>query len=106
MKKKGLVAYKDLMYELVSKDIKLKYRRSILGYLWSILNPLMIMLVMVLVFSSIFRFDVENYPVYIDHRTDDLQLCDECDKSCHVFDHGQQLSFEKGLCAQIYFPVF
>ena len=29
MKKKGLVAYKDLMYELVSKDIKLKYRRSI-----------------------------------------------------------------------------
>lgn len=65
MKKKGLVAYKDLMYELVSKDIKLKYRRSILGYLWSILNPLMIMLVMVLVFSSIFRFDVENYPVYL-----------------------------------------
>lgn len=65
MKKKGLVAYKDLMHELVSKDIKLKYRRSILGYLWSILNPLMIMLVMVMVFSSIFRFDVENYPVYL-----------------------------------------
>lgn len=65
MKKKSLFEYKDLMKELISKDIKLKYRRSILGYLWSILNPLMIMLVMVVVFSNIFRFDVENYPVYL-----------------------------------------
>lgn len=65
MKKKGLMTYKDLMGELVSKDIKLKYRRSVLGYLWSILNPLLIMLVMVMVFSNIFRFDVENYPVYL-----------------------------------------
>lgn len=62
---KKWVAYKDLLEQLVTKDIKLKYRRSILGYLWSVLNPLLIMLVMVLVFSSIFRFDIENYPVYL-----------------------------------------
>lgn len=57
--------YKPLLRELVLKDIKLKYRRSFLGYLWSILNPLMIMCIMVLVFSNMFRFDIVNYPVYL-----------------------------------------
>ncbi len=61
----GLYAYKDLVKQLVTKDIKLKYRRSFLGYLWSILNPLLIMAVMVIVFSQVFRFEVENYPVYL-----------------------------------------
>lgn len=57
--------YRHLLQELVSKDIKLKYRRSFLGYLWSILNPLLTMVVMVIVFSNMFRFDIENYPVYL-----------------------------------------
>ena len=53
------------MQQLVMKDIKLKYRRSILGYLWSILNPLMIMVIMVIVFSNMFRSDIEKFPVYL-----------------------------------------
>lgn len=57
--------YRPLLEQLVLKDIKLKYRRSFLGYLWSILNPLMIMVIMVIVFSSMFRFDIINYPVYL-----------------------------------------
>lgn len=57
--------YRHLFEELVQKDIKLKYRRSFLGYLWSILNPLMIMVIMVIVFSNMFRFDIQNYPVYL-----------------------------------------
>lgn len=57
--------YKPLLQQLVMKDIKLKYRRSFLGYVWSILNPLMIMIIMVLVFSNMFRFDIANYPVYL-----------------------------------------
>ena len=39
----GFIKYKDLMGQLISRDLKLKYRRSVLGYLWSILNPLFIM---------------------------------------------------------------
>ena len=62
---KEIIAYKDLVRELVSKDIKLKYRRSFLGYLWSILNPLGIMFVMVIVFSNMFRWDIPYYPVYL-----------------------------------------
>ena len=61
----GFYKYRFLMQQLVMKDIKLKYRRSILGYLWSILNPLMIMVIMVIVFSNMFRSDIENFPVYL-----------------------------------------
>ena len=60
-----LFKYKDLIKQLVFKDIKLKYRRSFLGYVWSVLNPLMVMLVMYVVFSQMFRFDLPNYPAYL-----------------------------------------
>lgn len=57
--------YRDLLRLLVSKNIKLKYRRSFLGYIWSILNPLLIMIVMTVVFSTMFKRNIENYPVYL-----------------------------------------
>lgn len=56
-----------LLKELVAKNFKLRYRRSVLGVLWSVLNPLLMMIVMVLIFSNIFRFtfDSYNYAVYL-----------------------------------------
>lgn len=57
--------YKDLLIQLVQRDVKLKYRRSFLGYVWSILNPLLIMIVMTLVFSTMFNRSIANYPVYL-----------------------------------------
>ena len=54
-----------VLRSLVNKDFKLKYRRSVLGVLWSILNPLLMMVVLTAVFSFIFRFDIENYPLYL-----------------------------------------
>lgn len=57
--------YKDLLKLLVSRNIKLKYRRSWLGYVWSVLNPLLIMIVMTFVFSTMFKRNIENYPVYL-----------------------------------------
>ena len=56
---------RELLIQLVQRDIRLKYRRSFLGYLWSIMNPLLIMLVLTAVFSNMFRYDIINYPVYI-----------------------------------------
>ena len=56
--------YEPLLKQLIIKDIKLKYRRSFLEYIWSIMSPLLIMVVMVIVFSNMFRFDIVNYPVY------------------------------------------
>ena len=57
--------YRDLLKLLVTKNIKLKYRRSWLGYVWSVLNPLLIMVVMTVVFSTIFKRNIENFPVYL-----------------------------------------
>lgn len=54
-----------VLRSLVSKDFKLKYRRSVLGILWSLLNPLLMMIVMAAVFSYMFRFQIEHFPVYL-----------------------------------------
>ena len=61
----GMIQYKPLLKELVSRDLRVKYRRSFLGYIWSLLNPLMMMAVMTVVFSYMFRFDIPNYPLYL-----------------------------------------
>ncbi|UKH25103.1 ABC transporter permease [Actinobacillus pleuropneumoniae] len=58
-------AFDELLKQLIVRDVKLKYRRSYLGYLWSILNPLMLMIVLVIVFSNLFRFDIPNFPLYL-----------------------------------------
>lgn len=57
--------YTPLLQELVVRDLKIKYRRSFLGYLWSLLNPLMMMAIMTVIFSYMFRFDIPNYPLYL-----------------------------------------
>ena len=62
---KTFVKYRELFFQLVTRDIKLKYRRSILGYFWSVLNPLLIMIVMVVVFSNLFRPNIQHFPVYL-----------------------------------------
>lgn len=54
-----------ILRSLVSKDFKLKYRRSMLGVLWSVLNPLLMMIVLTAVFSTVFRFNIENFPLYL-----------------------------------------
>ncbi|QOS67184.1 ABC transporter permease [Eggerthella guodeyinii] len=54
-----------ILESLVTKDFKLKYRRSVLGVLWSVLNPLLMMLVLTAVFSFMFRFTIVNYPLYL-----------------------------------------
>mgnify|MGYP003609228454 FL=1 len=61
----NFVKYYDLLIELVLRDIKVKYKRSVLGFAWSILNPLLMMIVMSIVFSTIFRSDIKNFPMYL-----------------------------------------
>jgi ABC-type polysaccharide/polyol phosphate export permease len=57
--------YRDLLRLLISNSIKTRYKRSVLGVVWTLLNPLLNMLVLSIAFSALFRFDVKNYPVYI-----------------------------------------
>lgn len=62
---RSLGRYRFLIEQLVRRDFRLKYKRSILGVLWSFLNPLLTMSVQYIVFSALFRFEIENYPVYL-----------------------------------------
>lgn len=62
---RNFLKFRPLLGELVARDIKIKYRRSVLGVLWTLLNPLCMMIVLSVVFSNLFRFDIENFPLYI-----------------------------------------
>ncbi len=59
--------YSFLLSQLISRDFKVKYKRSVLGVIWSLLYPLLNMAVMALVFSKMFKFSTPgvNYLVYV-----------------------------------------
>ena len=57
--------YRFLIRQLVARDFRTKYKRSILGMFWSFLNPLLMMLVQYFVFSTIFKSDVPNFAAYL-----------------------------------------
>lgn len=63
----NLKRYQFLMRQLILRDFKKKYKRSVLGVVWSLLYPILMMTVMAIVFSQMFRFKVEgiNYLVYL-----------------------------------------
>ncbi len=61
---KELYRYRDLIWTLVQRDLKVRYRRSAIGFLWTMLQPLLMLLVLHIVFSQLFRFKIRNYAVY------------------------------------------
>lgn len=65
MTKRRLRVLFDLILLLVQKDLRVRYRGSILGYVWSMLNPLLYMAVLSVVFSYVLKFKIDNYPVFI-----------------------------------------
>lgn len=61
----ALQKYRFLIRQLVSRDFKTKYKRSVLGMFWSFLNPLLMMLVQYFIFSTLFKSDIPNYAAYL-----------------------------------------
>jgi ABC-2 type transport system permease protein len=53
-----------LLFALVHRDLTVRYKRSVLGFLWTMLHPLLLMLIFVVVFSSVFRGQSEHYETY------------------------------------------
>lgn len=53
-----------LLYELVHRDLTVRYKRSILGFLWTMLHPLLLMLIFTIVFSTLFRARTPHYETY------------------------------------------
>lgn len=61
---RGIFQYRDLIYQLVRRDIVTRYKRSALGIAWTMLQPLGMMVIMTIVFSNLFQ-SVKGYPTYI-----------------------------------------
>ncbi len=61
----ALKKYRFLIRQLVARDFKLKYKRSVLGIFWSFLNPLLLLCVQYVVFSTVFKQGIENFAVYL-----------------------------------------
>ncbi|MBI4466878.1 MAG: ABC transporter permease [Acidobacteria bacterium] len=57
--------YRELIWILAVKELKVRYKRSVLGFFWALLHPLLMMVVLTVVFSSILRFGIEKYPVFL-----------------------------------------
>ena len=60
-----LTKFRHLLFLMVKRDFVTRYRKSVLGILWSLLNPLLTMLVLTMVFSTIFQQQIPNFPVYL-----------------------------------------
>ncbi len=60
----SVLRFRELLIELVRRDLRVRYRRSVLGVAWSLVQPLAMMAVMYVAFSELFRFQIDNYPVY------------------------------------------
>ena len=98
---------KDLyvLRQLVVKDFKLKYRRSVLGIAWSVLNPLFMMVVQSLVFTYIFRHSIENYPLYLIIGNVTFSFMSEATKSSLRSITGSASLLKKIRIDRIVFPI-
>jgi ABC-2 type transport system permease protein len=59
-----IAAFSYLLKNLVVRDLTVRYKRSVLGFLWTMLNPLLLMLILLVVFAQLFRFQIPHYETY------------------------------------------
>ncbi len=57
--------YRSLLYNLVTKDLKVRYKNSVLGFVWSLLNPLLMTIVFTIVFTQLLGQTIENFGVFV-----------------------------------------
>jgi lipopolysaccharide transport system permease protein len=66
VKVRQLIAYRDLVRNLVLRDLKVRYKNSVLGFFWSLLNPLLMMIILTIVFGILIQIaDIQRFPLFI-----------------------------------------
>lgn len=90
---------REVLYQLVRQQITLRYRRTVLGYLWTLLNPLLMMTVTAVVFSAIFRMELKEYAVFLFSGVVAFNLFGTI-----VTQSGQALIGNEGLIKKVYVP--
>ena len=56
---------RELIWALALKELRVRYKRSLLGFFWALLNPALLMIVLTLVFGTIMRFSIDHYAVFL-----------------------------------------
>lgn len=64
-KVKQLLGYNELIKNLVLRDLRVKYKRSLLGFMWTLIEPLLMMVVFYIIFSQIIKIEVDNFPLFL-----------------------------------------
>lgn len=93
--------YKELLWEFAKRDIKLKYRNSALGILWSMINPLLTMIVLTFIFSNIFKNSIPNFPVYCLSGRLLYDFFSQCTNQCMT-----SITSKSALIKKIYVPKY
>ncbi|HEX4979271.1 MAG TPA: ABC transporter permease [Acidimicrobiales bacterium] len=62
---RDIISYRELLANLVRKELKVRYKSSILGFLWSLLNPAMLLVVYYFVFSIVLKSGIPRFPIYL-----------------------------------------
>ncbi|MBQ0036877.1 MAG: ABC transporter permease [Firmicutes bacterium] len=93
--------YQFLIHQLVLRDFKTKYKRSVLGVLWSFLNPLLTMTIQYFVFSNFFKSDIANYPVYLLTGVISYSFFSEATSMCLT-----SISHNDRLITKVYVPKY
>jgi ABC-type polysaccharide/polyol phosphate export permease len=90
---------KGILFNFAISDLKIRYRNSILGILWSLIEPLLLLGVLFVVFSTMFRFEIPNFPIYLLLGI----ICWNFFKNGTLFALNS-LTNRSALITQIYFP--
>lgn len=93
--------YRYLIKQLVSRDFKTKYKRSVLGVLWSFLNPLLMLMVQFIVFSTLFKSSIPNYALYLIIGIICFNFFSECAGMCL-----NSITGNASLITKVYMPKY
>lgn len=96
---KEIYAYREMIFSLVRKDLRGRYKGSVLGFLWTFLNPLLQLLVYTMLFSVILRMGMENFYLYLF-----IGLIPWLFFSSSISFGATSITSQKDMVSKIYFP--
>jgi ABC-2 type transport system permease protein len=62
---RDLLRYRELLLNLIRKELRVKYKNSVLGFVWSMLNPALYLVIFYIVFTQFLQGDIPNFPIYL-----------------------------------------
>ena len=62
---RDIYCHRELIWALALKELHVRYKRSVLGFIWALLNPALLMIILTLVFGSIMRFQIDHYAIFL-----------------------------------------